>query len=229
MSTHPDNGSAPTAAAPRRRLLRIPRRITYIWAPRTGSWFRKHWALLRNGHADLRFDGPIYFGPGFSLHMPGEGVFEVGPGVEFRRGFRAEIAPGGRVSIGAGSVFTNNVLIQCSTSIEIGEQCMFGQSTSIFDGNHRFRDIELPMLAQGYDFEPIRIADGAVVTTKCTIVSDLGARCFVGANTVVNRPVPPFTVAVGVPVRIVDYFGPPGEEPPELERRSSKGEGTAAR
>jgi acetyltransferase-like isoleucine patch superfamily enzyme len=216
-------------SAPRRRIVRLPRRLTYVLAPQIASWLRKRWTLLRNGHANVRFDGPVYLGPGFSLHIPAGGTFEVGPGVEFRRGFRAELADGARVTIGAGSVFTNNVLIQCSTSIDIGKECMFGQSSSIFDGNHRFRDLDKPMLSQGYDFKPITIADGAVVTTKCTIVHDLGERCFVGANTMVNRPVPPYTVAVGVPVRIVDYFGPEGSEPPELARSGSDGEGTTAR
>jgi acetyltransferase-like isoleucine patch superfamily enzyme len=64
------------------------------------------------------------------------------------------------------------------------------------------------MLAQGYDYRPIRIADDATVTTKCTIIADLGERCFVGANSVVTKPVPPFSVAAGVPAKVIDYFGP---------------------
>lgn len=200
----------------RERMRRVPRRLGYDLGPRAMSALRKRWVLLRNPHATIRFEGPVYLGPGFSLHIPDSGTFVVGPGVEFRRGFRAEVSGEGRLTIGAGSVFTYYVLVQCSTSIEIGERCMFGQSTIVVDGNHRFRDLDRPMLAQGYDFSPIRIADDATVTTKCTIIADLGERCFVGANSVVTRPVPPFTVVAGVPARVVDYFGPPGGEPAEL-------------
>jgi acetyltransferase-like isoleucine patch superfamily enzyme len=179
------------------------------------------YVVLRHPWADISFTEPVYLGPRFSLHMPDGGTFRVGPGVEFRRGFRAEIGPDARIEIGAGSVFTYDVLMQCSTSIVVGERCMFGQATIVIDGNHRFRDLDRPMLAQGYDFTPITIADDATVTTKCTIIADLGERAFIGANSVVTRPVPPFCVAAGIPARLLDYFGPPGGEPAELDRSSA--------
>jgi acetyltransferase-like isoleucine patch superfamily enzyme len=196
------------AAAVSERLRRLPRKLGYDWGPRVASALRKRWVLLRHPHADIRFEGPVYLGPGFSLHMPDRGTFVVGPGVEFRRGFRCEIVGDGRVTIGAGSVFTYYVLIQCSTSIEIGERVMFGQSTIVIDGNHRFRDLDRPMLEQGFDFRPIRIGDDATITTKCTIIADLGERTFIGANSVVTKDVPPFSVAAGVPARVLEYFGP---------------------
>ena len=151
--------------------------------------------------------------------------FHVGIGVDFRRGFRAElVGPESRIIIGAGSVFTNNVLIQCATSIEIGRRGIFGQSAMIVDGNHRYRDLDLPMLAQGYDYRPLTIEDDVPTMTKCTIVNSIGTRAFIGANSVVTRPIPPYTVAAGVPAKVLDYFGPPGQEPEELsaDSRSSQ-------
>ena len=47
------------------------------------------------------------------------------------------------------------------------------------------------MLEQGYDFRPIRIEDDATITTKCTIIANVGTRAFIGANAVVTRPVAP--------------------------------------
>ena len=73
--------------------------------------------------------------------------------------------------------------MKCSTTIEIGRRCMFGQSTIIVvDGNHRFRELDRPMLEQGYDFAPVRIGDDATITSKCTIMADVGERAFIGAN-----------------------------------------------
>jgi acetyltransferase-like isoleucine patch superfamily enzyme len=207
-----------------------PRKIGYFWGPRAMSWLRRQWVLLRHPHATIVFEPPVYLGPRFSLHIPNGGTFIAGPGVEFRRDFRAEVEGNGRLVIGAESRFSYSVLIQCSTTIEIGERCMFGQTSAIFDGQHRFRDLTKPMLDQGYDFKPIRIEDDAVITTKCTIMSDIGRRAFIGANSVVTKPVPPFTVAVGAPARPVDYFGPEGSEPPELAARatSESGDGRKA-
>ena len=185
------------------------------------SALRKRWVLLRHPHAEIRFGRGVYLGPRFSLHMPGQGAFIVGDDVEFRRDFRAEISGDGRIAIGAGSVFTYSVLIQCSTTIEIGERCMFGQATIVLDGQHRFRDVTRPMLEQGYDFHPLRIDDDAVITTKCSIMADIGTRAFIGANSVVSKPIPAYTVAVGAPARAIDYFGPPGLEPEELRASST--------
>ena len=168
--------------------------------------------------ATIRFDGDVYLGPGFSLHMPHGGTFIVGPGVDFRRGFRAELRSGRprdhRRRLGVLPRRADSVrdLDRDRRAVHVR-----AVAASIVDGNHRFRDLDRPMLEQGYDFRPITIADDAVVTTKCTIINDLGERCFIGANTVVTRPVPAYTVAVGVPARLVDYFGPEELRPSELQ------------
>ncbi len=184
------------------------------------SALRKWWVLIRNPQADIRFQGRVYLGPGFSLHMPKGGTFIVGPNVEFRRNFRAEIGPEGRVVIGAGSYLTYDVIITCNTSIQIGERCGLGQSTYVADGSHRYRDLDAPFLGQGYDYRSIRIEDDAQIHSKCTIVNSIGQRSVIGANAVVSRPIPPYCLAVGVPARVIEYFGPPGQEPDGLDARS---------
>lgn len=196
----------------------LPQRAGYVYAWRVGSWLRKQWVLVRHPHADIRFGRGVYLGPGFSVFIPGPGRFIVGDRVEFRRDFRVEISGGGSVTIADDVTFTYSALIQCSTTIDIGERCQFGQTTILLDGQHRFRDISRPMLEQGYDFNPLRIEDDAVVTTKCTIMANIGRRAFIGANSVVSKPIPAYTVAVGAPARPIDYFGPPGEAPPGLEQ-----------
>jgi acetyltransferase-like isoleucine patch superfamily enzyme len=201
----------------------LPSKLGYYRGPVLMSWLRKRWVLLRHPHAEVRFGRGVYLGPGFSLHLPGAGAFIVGDGVEFRRDFRCEIGGRGRVIIGRDSTFTYSSLIQCSTLIEIGERCQFGQTTIVLDGQHRFRDITRPMLEQGYDFNEVRIEDDAVTTTKCTIMASIGTRAFVGANAVVTRPIPAYTVAVGAPARPIEYFGPPGGEPEELARPQPTG------
>lgn len=200
-------------------VRRLPYAIGYGHGPRVMSALRKRWVRLRHPAATIVFGPRTYLGPGFSLHIPDGGTFVTGPDVEFRRGFRAEVVADGRISFGAGSVCTYYVLMQCSTSIDVGERCQFGQSTIVIDGQHRFRDLTRPMLAQGFDFTPIHIEDDATITTKCTIMADVGQRTFVGANSVVSRPLPAYVVAVGAPARPIEYFGPPGSEPPGVPSR----------
>jgi acetyltransferase-like isoleucine patch superfamily enzyme len=205
----------------RHRLREIPRLIGYEKGPGWMSELRRRWVLLRHLHANVEIHPTCYLGPGFSLDIPHDGTFIAGPHCEFRRGFRAEVNGNGRIVFGAQSRCTYHVLMQCSTSIEIGERCMFGQSTIVLDGNHRFRDLSQPMLEQGYEFSPVVIEDDATITTKCTVMASVGRRAFIGANSVVTKPVPPFTVAVGAPAKPIDYFGPEGLEPEALTAGSS--------
>jgi acetyltransferase-like isoleucine patch superfamily enzyme len=206
----------------RRKIRRIPRRLGYVSGPRLMSALRKRWVLLRNPHATIVFGKHCYLGPGFSLHTPDEATFIAGPGVEFRRGFRAELAPNARVVIGGGCRFTYDVLIQCGKTIEIGERCNVGQSVMIVDGGHRFRDITRPLLEQGYDLRPIQIGDDVSITTKVTVIAGIGEHSFVGANSVVTREIPAYVLAVGVPARPIEYFGPEQERPSEMRKHESE-------
>jgi acetyltransferase-like isoleucine patch superfamily enzyme len=216
-------------ARPKRSLLErargflrwLPYKIGYERGPRVMSELRKAWVLLRHPHATVRFGKGVYLGPGFSLDIRGAGAFIVGDYVEFRRNFRAEIAGDGRIEIGSYSYLTYDVIMACSTTIEVGERCGLAQATFVADGNHRYRDLDRPFLSQGYDVAPLRIEDDAQIHAKCTIVASIGRRAVIGANAVVTRPIPPYTLAVGVPARPIDYFGPPGEEPAELGAGSS--------
>lgn len=177
------------------------------------SALRRRWVLIRHWHADVRIDPSSYLGPGFSLDIPGGGTFVCGPHCEFRRNFRAEISNGGRIVIGAGCFFTYDVVLQCSTSIEIGDQVGLGQAAIVLDASHHFRDTTKGVRSQGYDRHPIKIGSHAFIPSKCTVLADVGERAMIGANAVVTRPIPPYTVAVGIPAKVVDYFGPPGMEP----------------
>jgi len=209
------------------RRLRGPVQRAVIWTgyrggPRLLSRLRKRWVIARNPQVRFEISEPVHFGPGFSIHAPYGGTLRIGQAVEFRRGFRLELAEGySEVSIGAGTAFTYEVVIQCGRRIEIGERCFFGQATMIVDGDHRFRDLDRPIAEQGYDLRPVTIADDVWAGSKCTIMAGVGARTVVGANAVVTRDLPPYVVAVGAPARPIDYFGPPGGEPNGLPASAS--------
>lgn len=201
-----------------RRLIPAPLRglrtkLGYFIGPRLASDLRKRWLILRNPQATIRFGEHTYVGPGFSLHMPFGGTFLAGDAVEFRRGFRAELGPEARIEIGDGSYLTYDVILACTTSIEIGKRCGLGQATFVADGNHRYRDLTKPFREQGYNLRPITIEDDVQIHSKVTIVNSIGTRAIIGANAVVTNPVPAYCVAGGVPATVLDYYGPPGSEP----------------
>jgi acetyltransferase-like isoleucine patch superfamily enzyme len=190
--------------------------LRYIHAARAASEARRLAVLATNTHADVRIAKSVRLGPGFRLYMPAGGTFIVHSGCDFRRDFVCEISGQGRVEIGPGTTFTSSTLIQITTNLTIGARTAFGQATMIVDGNHRWRDPDVHLLDQGYDFTPIEIGDGAVVLTKCTILSSIGERALIGAHSLVNKPVPAYCFATGAPARVREYFGHPENRPPDL-------------
>ncbi|MHB8465901.1 MAG: acyltransferase, partial [Acidimicrobiales bacterium] len=187
---------------------RLPWRMRYRYAAGAGSELRRAMIVATHRHTRVEIARPFYLGPGFDLIIPGTGEFVAGAGAEFRRGFVAEVSDGGRVTVGAGCTFTSFALIQCSTEVTIGSRVVFGQNLMIADGNHRFRDHTRHMLEQGYDFRPVTIGDNALITSKCTILADVGEGSVIGSNSVVTKPIPAFCLAAGSPAKVIEYFGP---------------------
>jgi acetyltransferase-like isoleucine patch superfamily enzyme len=207
----------------------VPWRVRYYHGARLASWGRKRTVALTHSHARVTFGRYSYVGPGFSLTIPDGGTLEIGPGVQFRRGFVCEIAGNGRVVIGANTIFTAQALVQCSTSIVIDEGCIFGQAVLLADGQHRFEDLSVRFLDQGYDFRPLHIGREVVVHSKCTITADVGEHVILGAHSLVTRALPAYSVAFGSPARVTrdrraTSTGQIHADLPQTDRRAGKWE-----
>jgi acetyltransferase-like isoleucine patch superfamily enzyme len=190
----------------RDRLRKVPWHLRYRVGAMVASDLRRLSILATHRHCRVEFRGPVRLGPGFELMIPDHGTLIIGAGVDFRRGFVCEISGQGQVTIGDACTFTSHALVQCSTSINIGRRCTFGQYTQLTDGRHRFRDASLSVLDQGYDYSPLSIGNDVMVFAKCTIFADIGERTVVGAHSVVSRPLPPRCLAFGAPAKPVEYF-----------------------
>jgi acetyltransferase-like isoleucine patch superfamily enzyme len=184
-------------------LRRFPWLLRYGYGHRLASSWRRAAILLTHNHLDVEIAKGVAFGPRCDLWMPGQATLRVGAGCEFRRDFFCEIAPGGRVELAEGVIFTSAALIQISTSLSVGRRAVFGQSVMIADGNHKFRDHTRHLLDQGYDFRPIEIGDNAIVTSKCTILNSIGEGAIIGAGSVVTKDVPAYVLCAGNPARVI--------------------------
>ncbi len=188
------------------RLRKLPWAARYRAGAGLASSLRRLSVTATHRHCRVEFQGPVRVGPGLRLWIPDHGTLVVGPGVDLRRDFHCEISGYGRVTIGAGTIFAGRTVIQCTTSIDIGPGCVFADGVLLVDGKHRYGDPGRPMLEQGYDYRPLTIGAGASVMTMSTVFADVGEGAFVGAHSVVSRPVPPHCLAVGAPARAVEYF-----------------------
>jgi len=159
---------------------------------------RIHWELARRG-AFARW--PLH---GDVLEMLADGRLEIGPQVHFEPG--VWLTGSGRLRIGEGSFLNLGVQVAAIDEVQIGRHCMLANGCFVTDGNHRFDDPELPVPWQGFTSKgPTRIGDNVwcganvVVTSGVTI----GERCVIGANSVVTRDLPPFSIAAGAPATVL--------------------------
>ena len=178
-------------------------------ALRLASQLRKLWAIFRNPQARIEFHEPVYAGPGFSIDAPRGGRFVAGPGSEFRRGFRAELGgPEATITVGADTIFTNGVLIQCASAVSLGAQCQVDQAVLLVDGDFRVRRPGETQTDDRREPHPLTVGDHVTITTKCTVIADIGSYSMIGANSVVTKPVPPGSLAAGSPAEVIGQFGP---------------------
>src|SRR4051794_7075097 len=138
-----------------------------------------------------------------------EGRLEVGSGTLFEPDVWITAPGDARVRIGSGTFLNIAVMVAAVELVEIGDHCMFANGCFITDGNHRFDDPDKPVPWQGFDSKgPTRVGDNVWCGANVVITSGVtvGERCVIGANSVVTRDLPAFSIAAGAP--------PPG--PPRL-------------
>ncbi|MEH2066876.1 MAG: acyltransferase [Nostoc sp.] len=98
-----------------------------------------------------------------------------------------------------------NVCIEGPGDIKIGKHCMIAAHSGIYANNHNFADPIEPMKYQGVTCKGIVIEDDCWLGHGVTVLDGvtIGRGCVIGAGAVVNKDIPPFSVAVGIPARVI--------------------------
>lgn len=110
---------------------------------------------------------------------------------------------GDNVTIGESSNFS------CFDKIEIGNDVLFGRRVTIIDNSHGFFNKEYlsvpPRLRHLESKGPIIIGDKCWIGEKVTILSGvtIGRCSVIGAGAVVTKSIPPYSLAVGVPAKVI--------------------------
>ena len=89
--------------------------------------------------------------------------------------------------------------------IKIGNNVLIGQCVNFHSESHVFADASAPIRTQGISYKGILIEDDVWIGSKATILDGvvIGAGSIIGAGAVVNHSIPPYSIAVGIPARIV--------------------------
>lgn len=90
--------------------------------------------------------------------------------------------------------------------VTIGNDVMMGPEVVIYTSGHRFDRTDIPMAEQDFtDPEPVTIGNDVWIGRRVMIMPGvtIGDGCVIGAGAVVTKDIPPYTVAAGVPAKVV--------------------------
>jgi acetyltransferase-like isoleucine patch superfamily enzyme len=113
-----------------------------------------------------------------------------------------------------GCVIGRRCVISAKNRVHIERNSMFAPSALVMDHNHAFEDVTVPIIDQGTTKGgTIRIEEGCWVGFGAAIVCNegelvIGRHSVIGANSVVTRSVPSYSVVTGNPARVVKSYDP---------------------
>lgn len=175
------------------RLYRLPRYL--LW----GAYHRILGRLaFRKVGKGVKFNGRVRVEFPLSNIVLSRGAL-IGVGCYFSATRSGSIFIGERTSINDLCYITSHY------SICIGNDVMIGEMVSVRDFDHCFEDIEKAIADQGLKGGRISIGDGTWIGRGVIITSGvtIGKGCVIGANAVVTKSLPDWSVAAGVPCRVI--------------------------
>ena len=130
-------------------------------------------------------------------------------GNNFKTGLRIKIQEPGNIQIGDNVGFNYGIWIAANKNpkgkIVIGNNVLIGPYTILHSGNHKFKDPNILINKQGFEFDEIVIEDDVWIAARCTILSGvtIGRGSVIAAGSVITKDIPPFSVVAGVPGKII--------------------------
>ncbi len=91
----------------------------------------------------------------------------------------------------------------------LGTHVLLARNVYISDHGHAFEDITCPIMFQGIrGISPVYVGDHTWIGQNACVLPGvrIGKHCVIGANSVVTKDVPDYSVAVGMPARVIKHY-----------------------
>lgn len=112
------------------------------------------------------------------------------------------------IKIGNGTRIGHYSHIYGTKEIEIGQNVLIADRVYISDNSHAFSNPFIAILDQEIlQLNAVTVGDGAWIgENACLIGVKVGRNCVIGANSVVTRDIPDYSVAVGIPAKVIKRY-----------------------
>jgi len=116
---------------------------------------------------------------------------------------------GTQLSIGNNTYIGRSNFFSTGKAITIKDYCIFGNNCSLICSDHIFQTPLVPYSSSGNScHKSITVGVNCWFGDSVTILGDvnIGHGCIIGANSLVTKDIPPFSMAVGNPAKILKTF-----------------------
>lgn len=177
-----------------------------------------HWMLVPAGEARPRIWVKLLVNP--FIHKRGTGStirwrtrMDVLPFNQFELGNNSTIEDFSTINNGVGDVIIGkNSLIGMGNTIigpiQIGNNVIFAQNIVASALNHEYRDPDQPIQAQAILKSKITVEDDCWIAANAVITAGvtIGKHSVIAAGAVVTKDIPPYSVAVGNPAKVLKQY-----------------------
>ena len=177
-------------------MKKIISKICSILYHLTGHWFPESYKFLKIGKKSIHIKCGLRYRRFLAKRMIKECGKQVN--IEKRASFSKNIHLGDYSGIG----------MDCSiaTDTYIGDHVMMAPEVCIYTKNHATSRVDITMDQQGFrPTQPVHIGNDVWIGRRVMIMPGvtIGDGCVIGAGAVVAKDIPPYSVVVGNPARIV--------------------------
>lgn len=113
-----------------------------------------------------------------------------------------------KLIIGDNCSIQHAVHIYCAKKVEIKKGCLIASGCMITDENHGMDPLKGYYISQPLLIKPTLLEEGVWLGENVCVLPGvtIGKYCVIGANSVVKRDIPDYSIAVGNPAKVVKQY-----------------------